>query len=112
MPCTHAIEVLCYPSHSTHAYQGLDVVDFQCGQTRVGVNARDEYERRTCQKVTKSNFLEIYSIAHVVALTLENIKAAFKKTGVVPLNPNIVSKEMMAPSLEMSTENTIALTAV
>ncbi|PBK77862.1 hypothetical protein ARMSODRAFT_968150 [Armillaria solidipes] len=67
----------------------------------------DEYEWRTRQKVTKSNFLEIYSITHVAALTPENIKATFKKTGVVPFNPDVISEEMMAPSLETSTENTV-----
>jgi hypothetical protein len=27
-PCKNQIVVLCYPSHSTHIYQGLDVVIF------------------------------------------------------------------------------------
>ncbi|KAK0238218.1 hypothetical protein EDD85DRAFT_921551 [Armillaria nabsnona] len=81
---THAIEVLCYLSHFMHAYQSLDIVIFNV----------------THQKVTKSNFLEIYSIAH-------NIKAAFKKTEVIHLNPNLISEEMMVPSLEMSTKSTM-----
>ncbi len=62
----------------------------------------DEYKWRTHQKVTKSNFLEIYSIVHIATLTPENIKATFKKTGVIPLNPDVISEEMMAPSLETS----------
>ncbi|KIY60695.1 CENP-B protein, partial [Cylindrobasidium torrendii FP15055 ss-10] len=41
----HRIEVVCYPSHSTHVYQGLDVVIFSQLKT-CWSRARDEYERR------------------------------------------------------------------
>ncbi|KAI5987137.1 hypothetical protein EDC04DRAFT_2913094 [Pisolithus marmoratus] len=56
----------------------------------------------TRQKVGKGNFLAIYSRAHQKALTPETIRAAFWKTGVWPLNPNVVSTEMMAHSYETS----------
>ena len=52
----------------------------------------------------KNNFLAIYGRAHVRALTPDNIKAAFKKTGVWPFNPDVVTKEMLAPSRETSCE--------
>jgi len=41
-----------------------------------------------------------YTQAHVAVLTLENIKAAFHTTGVIPFNPNVVTEAIMAPSLE------------
>ena len=52
----------------------------------------------------KNNFLVIYGRAHVRALTPDNIKAAFKKTGVWPFNPDVVTEEMLAPSRETSCE--------
>lgn len=98
----HRIHVLCYPSHSTHLYQGLDVVIFSILK-RAWTEFRDAFERNSGKKVTKSNFLTIYAQAHNKALTKENIIAAFAKTGVVPFNPDVITDAMMAPSLETST---------
>lgn len=102
----HRIHVLCYPSHSTHIYQGLDVVIFSQLKQKWS-QARDEYERSKGIAVVKSNFLEVYSLAHNAALTPENIKTAFRKTGVVPFDPNVVTEQMMAPSLESSSKGTL-----
>jgi hypothetical protein len=52
----------------------------------------------------KNNFLAIYGRAHIRALTPDNIKAAFKKTGIWPFNPDVVTTEMLAPSRETSCE--------
>jgi hypothetical protein len=57
----------------------------------------------------KNNFLAIYGRAHVRALTVDNITAAFKKTGVWPFNPNVVTEEMLAPSKETSCEATLPI---
>ena len=50
----------------------------------------------------KTTFLTIYGQAHVRALISENIKSAFKKTGVWPFNPHVVTEEMLVPSKETS----------
>ncbi|KIL70546.1 hypothetical protein M378DRAFT_49547, partial [Amanita muscaria Koide BX008] len=97
------IEVVCYPSHSTHLYQGLDVVIFSILK-RCWSEARDMFERQRRGKVNKTNFLKIYAEAHVKTLTPENIHAAFQKTGIVPFNPAVITEEMMAPSLTWSIE--------
>ena len=97
----HRIYVLCYPSHSTHIYQGLDVVIFSVLKRR-WTEARDDYERQRGHKVDKSNFLSVYAQAHMQALSKGNIIAAFRKTGVVPLDRNVVTDEMLAPSTTSS----------
>ncbi|KIK76119.1 hypothetical protein PAXRUDRAFT_57779, partial [Paxillus rubicundulus Ve08.2h10] len=95
------IHILCYPAHTTHIYQGLDVVIF--GPLKhYWTQERDLFESSTRQSVSKSNFVSIYARAHLRALTPGNICAAFQKTGVWPFNPDAVTKEMMAPSLETS----------
>jgi hypothetical protein len=103
---THKILVLCYPSHTTHVYQGLDVVVFsvlkQCWS-----NARNEYERTTGQSINKKNFLTVYGPAHKKALISEVILTAFRKIGVWSFNPNTVTKDMMAPSRETSCEGSL-----
>ena len=63
---------------------------------------RDLYERETGEKISKENFVTIYSWAHLHVLTPEIIKSAFCKTGLWPFNQEVISKENMAPSKEMS----------
>ena len=105
--CNHKIIVLCYPSHSTHVYQGLDVVIFSILK-RTWSDERDKFEKNG-SVITKLNFMSIYAKAHVRAFTKDNIHAAFRKTGVVPFNPDVVTDAMMAPSLETSTSSILPL---
>lgn len=63
---------------------------------------RDEYERTKRRQVDKTNFVSVYSRAHKKALTPDTIRAAFRTTGVWPFNPSVVTQDMMAPSLEIS----------
>ncbi|KIK21791.1 hypothetical protein PISMIDRAFT_79259, partial [Pisolithus microcarpus 441] len=95
------IHVLCYLAHTTHIYQGLDMCIFGVLK-HYWTLEHDQYMKDTCQEVGKGNFLAIYSRAHQKALTPKTIHAAFQKTGVWPLNPNVVPTEMMAHSYETS----------
>jgi hypothetical protein len=70
----------------------------------------DEYERRTGQPVQKEVFLEIYAQAHIKAFTHENILSAFRTTGIVPFNREVVTGAQMGPSLEHSMENELPVT--
>ena len=103
----HRIDILCYPFHSTHALQGLDVVIFG-PLKQAWTIARDDYEQRGGQ-VSKRNFLSVYATAHTNALTANNIKSAFRKTGVVPLNPDVITDTMTAPSLVSSSRGVVPL---
>lgn len=100
---TQRIHVLCYPSHTTHVYQGLDVVVFSVLKRAIG-EERDMYERSTGEKMNKQNFLKIYGAAHLRVLTPALIKTAFRKTGVWPYDPSVITEAMMAPSKETSCE--------
>lgn len=97
----HNIHVLCYPAHATHVYQGLDVALFGPLKTAF-VQERDRWEREQHEKVSKANFLEIYGRAHVRVMTPDNIRAAFRASGSWPINPNVVTPQMLAPSRETS----------
>jgi len=99
----HKILVLCYPAHTTHVLQGLDVVVFATVKQCLS-EERNDWERQTGEKISKTNFLGIYGQAHLRALTPDNIKASFRKTGVWPFDPSVVTEEMMAPSKETSCE--------
>ena len=73
---THKILVLCYPAHTTHVLQGLDVVVFAIVKWCLGDEC-EEWEQKTGEKMSKTNFLGIYGRAHKWALTPENIKSSF-----------------------------------
>ena len=100
------ILVLCYPSHATHIYQGLDVVVFSVLKRYIR-EERDKHEQTTGEKFSKSNFLQIYGRAHIRAMIPEIIETAFQKTGVWPYNADFVTLEMMAPSKETSCKSYI-----
>ncbi|KIO00325.1 hypothetical protein M404DRAFT_16389 [Pisolithus tinctorius Marx 270] len=79
------IHVLCYPTHATHIYQGLDVIVFS-PLKNYWTEAHDNFESSTHQKITKNNFITIYKRACLKALTPETIHSAFRVTGVWPLD--------------------------
>ncbi|KAF8220795.1 DDE-domain-containing protein, partial [Tricholoma matsutake] len=107
----HCIHVLCYPSHSTHIYQGLDVVIFSVLK-QWWTEARDEYKHQRGHKVDKTNFLSVYTQAHTQALSKENIITAFWKTGIVPLDRNVITDEMLAPSTTSSSRGFLPIQQV
>ena len=96
----HKIHVLCYPAHTTHVYQGLDVVVFSVLK-QYWAEERTKWEENGGE-VSKETFLSIYGAAHIRALSPALVKKAFKKTGIWPFNPDVIPAEMMAPSKETS----------
>ncbi|KAF9227442.1 hypothetical protein BS17DRAFT_793916 [Gyrodon lividus] len=89
----HNIHVLCYPAHATHIYQGLDVAIF--GPLKnCWTEERDQYESST---------------SYHAVITPQNICSAFEKTGVWPFNPDMVTPETMASSLETSARGQLPL---
>ncbi|KIK82069.1 hypothetical protein PAXRUDRAFT_154609, partial [Paxillus rubicundulus Ve08.2h10] len=79
------------PAHTTHVYQGLDVVIF--GPLKhYWTQECDQIESSRKQSITKSNFASVYAQAHLQALTPDNICTTFQKTGAWPFNPDVVMK--------------------
>jgi hypothetical protein len=59
--------------------------------------------------VTKLNFMAVYTKAHAHTFTETNIQAVFAKIGIMPYNPDVITMEMMVPSLETSTTSLLPL---
>ncbi|KAG8856248.1 hypothetical protein FRB96_006560 [Tulasnella sp. 330] len=91
------IALVSYPPHTTHALQGLDVACFGSLKTYWGQEKTD-VENRKRQRITKENFLRIYSRARSRSLTPQTIASAFRATGLVPFNRNILTDAQMAPA--------------
>ena len=84
-----------------HIYQCLDVVLFSSLKCKFS-HLQDENLHTTGEAITKENFLAIYGQAHLNILTPELVKTGFCKVGIVPINQNVVTPEMMAPSKDTS----------
>ncbi|KAJ7436663.1 hypothetical protein B0H11DRAFT_2206972 [Mycena galericulata] len=79
--------------------------------------ALDKFRARAVNEINKQEYYDllerviegkgVYAKAHFKTLTAENVKIAFKKTGVIPVNRDVVTSEMMAPSLESSSRGTL-----
>lgn len=96
------IEGVTYPPHTTHFLQGLDAVPF----ARLKELWSKERNRlaKLKVKVTKSNFLEHFSPVFEKCFTEDMVKAAFRRTGVIPFDPNAIHPERaFGPSKETST---------
>jgi len=90
------IELLCFPSHTTPLLQPLDVCLFGPLQNYHS-KAADDYMRDTHAAVVKGTFWKFYSAARRQAYTKENLKSAWRKTGIHPFNPNAVLTQLVAP---------------
>ena len=97
------IIILCYLSHSTHVYQGLDVVVFAILKC-LFIEERNKYEAETQLAVTKDTFLGVLGRAYVKAVTPPTVKSAFCKTGVWPFNPSAISDTQLKPSIDTSSQ--------
>ncbi|THV07203.1 hypothetical protein K435DRAFT_848538 [Dendrothele bispora CBS 962.96] len=56
------------------------------------------------ESVRKNNFIKYYSYARAKALTAETIKAAFRKTGIHPLDPNAIPDWVYEAALNTTTQ--------
>ena len=96
--------VICYVAHGTHVYQGLDVVVFAMLKHYLGVE-QDALLHTTGNAIDKGNFIQVMSKAYVTTLTPELIKTAFRKTGIWPFNPNVITADILAPTKETSVQS-------
>jgi hypothetical protein len=82
----HDIILFGLPPYLTHILQPLDVVVFQ-PLKHYHAKALDIAVRDGCLHITKSEFLAIIESVRRQALKKSTILSAFKKTGIVPWNP-------------------------
>lgn len=89
--------ILCrLPSHTSHKLQPCDVAVFGPLKTA----CREQVERLFrggAGTIGKQHFTLLYSRARAIAMTARNIRSAWSKTGLVPLNPQRVLGSLEAP---------------
>jgi hypothetical protein len=79
--------------HSTHLIQPLDVGVFQKFKHEFKKCIREEVFLGA-NEITKTDFFHYFNTFSSYTFTLQLCKAAFQKTGLIPLNPNLVLDKM------------------
>ncbi|KAM5527292.1 transposase [Fusarium oxysporum f. sp. phaseoli] len=86
------IITLCMPPHSSHLLRPLDVGCFSVLKQAYGREI-EHLIRCSINHVSKTEFFPAFYAAFQATMTEENIKAAFRGAGLVPLDPeHVVSK--------------------
>ena len=95
----HRIIRFCLPPHATHLLQPLDVVVFQPLKFYHS-EAIEEATRTGCSDFNKVEFLSAIGSIREHAFKRTTILSAFRKTGLIPYNPDIVLSKLRESSPE------------
>lgn len=89
----HGIELFSFPPHMTHLMQPLDVVIFQ-PYKHYHSEAVDRAARTGCTNFNKVEFLAALPGIRKQSLKATSIQHSFAKTGLWPVNPDMVLRHM------------------
>ena len=93
----HKIIPLCLPPHTTHLLQPPNVVVFQ-PYKHYHAEAIDEATRTGCTDFSKLEFLSAITAIRKKTFKYTTILSAFRQTGLIPFNPEIVLDKLNAGS--------------
>lgn len=95
----HSITVACYPPHTTHRLQPLDVGLFSPLATRYTQHLeRFLADSMGLSHLKKRDFYRLFEPAFAEAFTSTNIASAFAKTGLYPFQPSVVLSSLKTPT--------------
>ena len=84
------IILLCLPPHTTHILQPLDVGFFQPFATAYRKHLEENTRYGGGYKMDKCDFIQFIQMARKNAATEKNIRHAWQKSGLFPINPQVV----------------------
>jgi hypothetical protein len=95
---SHSIIIACYPPHTTHRLQPLDVSLFSPLAVRYGQQLEAFHQRCLgLSSVKKQDFFSLFEPAFEQAFSAANIHSGFAKTGLNPLQPAVVLSTLPEP---------------
>ena len=89
----HDIHVTLSPPHTTHAIQVLDQYPLESFKFQVNDEIEQYCDSHNGVPVPKSAFFSVLKPAVERSMTKHNIKAAFRVTGIYPLNPMAIPRD-------------------
>ena len=95
----HNVHVFTIPPHTSHLLQPVDNTPFAQFkiQWEIYLTQYNNENRGRC--LNKGDFWEIFTLAYNAAMSLKNILSGFRKTGISPYNPSVISIDQMGPSI-------------
>ena len=87
------------PPHTSHILQPMDVGCFGPFETLYQQEAHKLMRKTTGRSITRYDVCSIACKVYDHALSPTNLRSAFKKSGIFPLNPSEISMDVIAPSL-------------
>ena len=90
---SHNIITLCMPPHSSHILQPLDVGCFGPLKQAYGREVED-LMRMHINHVSKVEFLRAFRGAFLTSFKEGNIRAGFRRTGLIPLDPQAILSKL------------------
>lgn len=85
----HGVIIICLPPHSTHKLQPLDVSFMGPFKHYYSLEIENWLKNNEYRSVTAYQVGELMGRAYMKASTIENAVNGFRKTGIIPFNPNI-----------------------
>lgn len=92
------VYLMTFPAHTSHLLQPLDVGVYKPLKSHWSKQINNYMIEHPEVKPSRTNFHELFTPAFLSSFTPDNIRNAFKKSGVLPLNPNAIAPEALAPS--------------
>lgn len=95
---THKVELFVLPAHTSHLLQPLDVACFGPLQRIYNSECHRFIRSNPYSNITRYNVAELSSKAYEHALSVQNLKSGFKRTGIYPFDPSAIHPEKMMPA--------------
>ena len=100
--------VFCFPPNTTHLTQPLDKGVFGPLKTYWHQECQEYMAKNPGKVVTQFDFMAVFSKAWYRAMTMPNIMAAFRTTGIHPFNRRSIAIDEVTPSQSLAEKTGLA----
>ncbi|XP_045188616.2 uncharacterized protein LOC123546428 [Mercenaria mercenaria] len=94
----HNVSLFVLPAHTSHVLQPLDVGCYGPMQRIYNAQCHKFLRENPSSKITRYDVCSLACNAYTSALSVVNIRSAFKRTGIYPFNPEVILDTQLAPS--------------
>lgn len=93
----HNIVIFILPAHTSHILQPMDVAVYGPLQKIYNCECH-KFMRKTSATITRYNACELECKAYCKAFSSDNLHAAFRKTGICPLDITAIDQDKLVPA--------------
>ena len=101
----HHIILFVLPPHTSHILQPLDVGVFGPLKIMYSAQCQTFMRENPGEIISRWNVCQIISKIYHKAFSPNNLIASFRKTGICPFDPTVISKDKLAPSTAVTPTN-------